>query len=89
MSRHQVEIHSAGPHSYRVLVDGADIAKGLVGLTLRMGVDQVPSLELDLQLVDVAGLGPVEAEVVLGEGAHEALVALGWTPPADSQCDPA
>lgn len=81
MTRHQVEIRNTGPHTYRVLIDGADIAKGLAGLTLRMGVDRAPMLELDLQLVDVAGLGSVEAEVALGEGAHEALVALGWTPP--------
>lgn len=83
MSRHQVEIVSDGPLKHRVLIDGADIAKSLAGLTVHMGAGELPRIELDVQMVDVSRLGSLEAEVVLGAGAHDALVALGWTPPAD------
>ena len=55
MGRHRVEVHQDSPTRYRVLIDGTDIAMGLAGLTLRMAADQVPRLELDLQLVDMAG----------------------------------
>ncbi|MEW5658341.1 hypothetical protein ABGT92_23845 [Streptomyces cinereoruber] len=88
MGRHHVEVHQDGPARYRVLIDGMDITKGLAGLSLHMGVDQVPRLELDLLLVDMADLGPIEAEVRLRKATHEALVVLGWTPPAAEQRDP-
>lgn len=88
MGRHHVEVHQDSPSRYRVLIDGTDIAKGLTGLTLRLGADQVPRLELDLQLADMTGLGPIEAEVHLRKASHEALVALGWTPPASERRDP-
>ncbi|MFD4912841.1 hypothetical protein ACFWNR_06415 [Streptomyces virginiae] len=81
MSRHQVEIHPDSLDRCRVLVDGVDIARGLVGLHLRMGVGEIPQLDLDLKVIDVTRLGSVETEVALGAGVHEALVALGWTPP--------
>lgn len=81
MSRHQVEIHQEGPEKYHVLIDGVDIAHGIVGLSLRMSVGEVPRVALDLDLIDVTQLGSVEAEVILRSGTHEALVALGWTPP--------
>lgn len=83
MSRHQVEIGSSGlTHSLKI--DGHDISCGATGLTLDMGVaGTLPRLQVDLQLIDVSTVSSIEAEVVLGAGAHEALVALGWTPPAD------
>lgn len=84
MSRHQVEIHQESPYKYRVLVDGVDIARSLTRLTLRMGVGEIPELDLGLQVIDVTQLGSIEAEVLLGAGVHEALVALGWTPPEGS-----
>ncbi|MEV5592224.1 hypothetical protein [Streptomyces sp. NPDC052496] len=81
MSRHQVEIKSDGPYHHQVLIDGANIAHALSGLTLHMRSCMVPRLELDVQLVDVTQLGSVEAEVVLGAGVTDMLTALGWTPP--------
>jgi hypothetical protein len=81
VTRHQVEIHQDSPDRYRVLIDGTDIARGLASLTVRMEVGRVPQAELVLQLVDVTQLGSIEAEVVLTAGAHDVLVALGWTPP--------
>ncbi|MDF6043241.1 hypothetical protein LRD69_14000 [Streptomyces sp. JH14] len=84
MSRHQVEIGSDGlKHSLKI--DGHDISQGATGLTLTMGcAGTLPQLEVDLQLIDVSTVGSIEAEVILGAGVHDVLVALGWTPPADS-----
>lgn len=83
MSRHQVEIHQERPDKYRVLIDGVDIAHDIAGLSLRMSVGYLPQVELDLTMIDVTRLGSMEAEVILGAGAHETLVALGWTPPEE------
>ncbi|MFD9603308.1 hypothetical protein [Streptomyces sp. NPDC059970] len=83
MSRHQVAIGSDSPLRRRVVIDGTDIAKGLAGLTVHVHAGEVPRVELDVHLTDVSRLGSVEAEVALSAGSHEALVALGWTPPAD------
>lgn len=68
------------PGRSEILVDGYDVAHGLHSLTLCAGVDEVPQLELNLLLaeVDVGG----EVTVLVVPGTHEALVALGWTPPA-------
>ncbi|SFT31827.1 hypothetical protein [Streptomyces sp. ok210] len=83
MSRHQVEIGSDGlKHS--LTIDGHDISRGATGLTLTMGcAGTLPQLEVDLQLIDVSTVGSIEAEVILGAGVQDVLVALGWTPPAD------
>lgn len=84
MSRHHVEIRSDGPFKHQVLIDGQDIARSLAGLSLNIGVDEVPRLVLDLQLVDVSGFGSTEAEVLLGGGVAKTLIKLGWTPPEEA-----
>lgn len=82
MSRHQFEIKSDGrPGCYQILIDGTDIAQGVTELDLSMRLNEVPTVTLDLKLIDVTELGSIEAEVMLGAGVHDALVALGWTPP--------
>lgn len=43
-----------------VELDGKDIAGGLRGLTLRMGVNEIPQLTLDIIAHPVAYEGPVE-----------------------------
>lgn len=83
MSTHKVSITGDGKPGYQVVVDGVDLSKGLVGISLQMEVDRVPELTLDIQLVDVTELKDIEAKVILGAGAHDALVALGWRPPSD------
>ncbi|MFJ6293207.1 hypothetical protein ACIQJX_07585 [Streptomyces griseoviridis] len=81
MSSHHVEIrvdHNVG----QILIDGHDIAKGVRSLTFEAGVAQaVPTLTLNLRLVDVTELGSAEARVILDEDTTEALRRLGWTPP--------
>jgi hypothetical protein len=81
---HRVEIRTNGTRG-QVLIDGHDIARAVTGLTFTAGVDQVvPSLQLDLQLIDVTELGSTETKVLLGETVTEALIALGWTPPKET-----
>ena len=85
MSRHQVEISTEGTRG-QVLIDGHDIAHGVSGLTFTAGIDQaVPTLCLDLVLIDVTKLRSTEAEVLLGYGVADTLVRLGWTPPETDQ----
>ncbi|MFD5111450.1 hypothetical protein ACFWNG_03895 [Streptomyces sp. NPDC058391] len=83
MSRHHVEIGSNGlTHSLKI--DGHDLSKDASGLTLTMGLaGTLPELQVDLRLIDVSTVESIEAEVILGAGTHEALVALGWAPPAN------
>ncbi|MGW1134571.1 hypothetical protein [Streptomyces griseoluteus] len=85
MSRHDVEISVEGSRG-KVLIDGQDIAHCVTDLTFKAGVGQdVPTLTLDLRFIDVPCLGSRETEVLLGQGAEEALVRLGWTPPHADQ----
>ncbi|MFH9977933.1 hypothetical protein ACH4ND_01470 [Streptomyces sp. NPDC017179] len=81
MTRHRVEVRTDGRHG-QVLIDGHDIARSVVGLTFTAGVREVPTLRLDLRLIDVTQLGSTEMEVLLGEGVAETLELLGWTAPA-------
>ncbi|MFE7954391.1 hypothetical protein [Streptomyces sp. NPDC057413] len=84
MTRHHVEIRTQGPRG-QVLIDGHDIARAVTSLSFKAGVGELPTLRLDLRLIDVTELGSAETQVVLGEGVPEALQALGWTPPAADQ----
>ncbi|MFD6474393.1 hypothetical protein ACFWEH_12945 [Streptomyces anulatus] len=82
MSTHRIEIGSDGlAHSLRI--DGHDISKGATGLTLTIGrAGELPELQVDLRPIDVSTAGAIEARVFLTPSAHDALVAIGWTPPA-------
>jgi len=83
VTSHRVEIGTTRD-GHSLAIDGHDLSRAVTGLALTMGLaGTMPVLELDLQLIDVSTLGSVEAEVILGAGVHEALVVLGWTPPAD------
>ncbi|MFG3228124.1 hypothetical protein ACGF07_25530 [Kitasatospora sp. NPDC048194] len=40
-----------------------------------------------LTLVDVTTTSDAEPSYILGHGTYEALVAMGWTPPATTEGD--
>ena len=84
---HKVSITGNGVTETSVVVDGVDLARGLTGLELTMGVGQIPQLTLDVQLIDTTEIQDIEARVYLSPASHDALVALGWTPPADAAQD--
>ncbi|BBA99267.1 hypothetical protein RVR_5811 [Actinacidiphila reveromycinica] len=82
---HKVSITSDGPTKASVVVDGVDLAAGLTGLTLTMGVGQIPQLTLDVQMIDVTEIHDIDAQVLIPDTARNVLTTLGWTPPHDSE----
>lgn len=67
----------------RLAIEGTDVTSDVREAELRLRPGLPPRLVIEVDLVDVSTLGALDAEVVLGSG-HDALVALGWTPPKDS-----
>jgi hypothetical protein len=71
-----------------VELDGQRIESAIRGLTLSAHVGYLPTLEVDFAVasdVDVEG----EVRWYIPPSTHDALVALGWTPPVapmDVQC---
>lgn len=82
MTRHRVEIRTEGTRG-QVLIDGHDIARAVSALSFDANAGEIPTLRLDLQLIDVTELGSTEAEVLLGVEVGETLKRLGWTPPEE------
>lgn len=82
MTTHNVEIRVEGTRG-KVLIDGHDIARGVVGLTFEAGIDGPPRLRLELNLINVTTIDSTQAEVLLGDGVADALTALGWAAPRD------
>ncbi|MFF9271140.1 hypothetical protein [Streptomyces rochei] len=86
MSKHgtrpgKLRIVSTGGPGAQVEVDGENIASILTGLTLRMGVGDMPTATLDLVVYDLGTEAEVRFEVP--DECRDLLVRLGWTPPAE------
>ncbi|MFK0140711.1 hypothetical protein [Streptomyces murinus] len=65
-----------------VELDGHDIARALVGLSVRLTGDPVATATLDVIAEELpAQMG--EVQVYLPDATKELLVRLGWTPPAE------
>lgn len=79
MSRHQVEI-TVEDGGHRVTLDGADITNSISRADLALRPGRPAQLTIEVDLIDVTTFSDADTQVVLGDG-HEALVALGWTPP--------
>ncbi|MEU5596826.1 hypothetical protein [Streptomyces sp. NPDC020298] len=64
-----------------VELDGHDIARALVGLSLKLDGNPVAEVRLDV----IAEELPTEAKVraYLPDATKDLLVRLGWTPPAE------
>lgn len=71
-----------GEHS-TVTLDGHDIARALTGLTLTLGVGQVPTATLDLLLLDITEVQDAETRILVPDATRDVLTALGWTAPAE------
>jgi hypothetical protein len=77
----RLKIDSTGAGTSRVEVNGVNLAHALVGYDIRDRVGGVPNVTLHL-----LGTGSVElaqVDVQLRPEVAEALIALGWTPPAE------
>ncbi|GHH30229.1 hypothetical protein [Streptomyces rubradiris] len=70
-----------GRAGWAVELDGHDISRALVGLSLKLDSSPLAEARLDV----IAEELPIEAQVhvVLPDATKELLVRLGWTPPAE------
>ncbi|MEV4096969.1 hypothetical protein [Streptosporangium saharense] len=66
-----------------VRLNGQDIAQDLRGLSLALGTDRFPKVELDLAVFEVVQLDLEDVQVHIPTSTHELLTRLGWTPPPD------
>lgn len=73
------------PGSTGIHLDGHDVARTVRALTLSLGPDRLPSVELDVLVFGEMELDVEGAQVLLPEATRELLVRLGWTPPAEPE----
>lgn len=79
---HRLAITARGLGS-TVHLDGHDIGSALTGLTLTLSAGQAPTATLDLAIHNVTELQDSETRILIPDATRDALIALGWTPPAD------
>lgn len=65
-----------------VEVDGQDITNGVRALTLHARAGDLTELHLDMAVHETTTVTG-EAQVFMGDSARDALMRLGWTPPAN------
>lgn len=80
-----ISISNMRPSIAKIEIDGVDISNAIRSFTLTHGYGQHPVLELELALIDVTTLDAPEAEYLLTSATRDALLAMGWTPPAAEQ----
>ncbi|MFC4006625.1 hypothetical protein ACFOY2_05295 [Nonomuraea purpurea] len=78
---------SGGPLSYEVAIDGRDVSRGVRRLSIEVDPrNNGPRVETELAIdaIEVTALGARDPEFVVSmpDEARDALIALGWTPPA-------
>lgn len=72
------------PGYYRITIDDTDITRALTSVNLSLAGGEPPRALLDVLLV--GGSEPIVldgVELRIPPSTHAALVAMGWTPPAD------
>lgn len=79
----RIHIRDAAATDASIVVDGQDLANVTRAFTLRSRVGDIPVLTVELQLVAGAELDAAGVVVSLGPETRAALIALGWTPPAE------
>jgi hypothetical protein len=65
-----------------VEVDGVDISRALIGLSLNIRAGDMPSVVLDV-IVEEVPTQLDEVRAYLPDATKELLVRLGWTPPVE------
>lgn len=84
MNPRQIKITSTSSRDATVELDGHDISRSLTGVQIDMNAGSCPEVTLEVAVgtfVTFEG----KARVQIDWSAHEALLALGWTPPATTQ----
>lgn len=70
-------------NSARVTVDGVDISSAVTAVTVHADAWERARVTLELNIHDVTRVSSPETELLIPEATTKALVALGWTPPAE------
>lgn len=83
MSKHTLNIRKLDTYGHEVILDGADIANGIDGLTITMHAGQPTSVELSIPIIDVTEVQDAETRILVPDATRDALIALGWTPPTE------
>jgi hypothetical protein len=87
MSTHHVTVTAQGAEQ-RITIDGKDVTHDLQSADIELRPGRPARMTIEVDLIDVTRLCDPETVVVLGRG-HDALVALGWTPPAGASSNTA
>jgi hypothetical protein len=80
----KVRITDVRINTAKVEIDGVDVSSATRALMFRHEVGHRPELELELGVFDVSEIDSPDVKIMITPSTHEALVALGWTPPASS-----
>lgn len=70
---------------HSLIVDGIDLSKGVRSAELTLASGELPMLVVDPIIMNLDGAELEHARVVVTDQAAEALVALGWTPPEETE----
>jgi hypothetical protein len=76
----RVEIEGTGFKTASITIDGVDVSQYVVAYDLQQKADLPPVLTLHLRGGTIYR-GEASVVLLLPEGLHEALTALGWVPP--------
>ncbi len=68
-------------HVDECVINGVDVRNAVRGLTYRYETGYVPTLTLDLPIVDATEMGSDGVKVVMPAATRDLLIAAGWTPP--------
>ena len=70
------------PGGTQIELDGVDIAHAVTGLSLHIGVDNLPTAVFDVALREL-DTDLEQPRVTVPDETRDLLVRLGWTPPAE------
>lgn len=80
MSKVHIEVSPNGRDG-KVIIDGHDIAPSTRGFRLSADVRSIPTLQLDLAIIDSTRIESQHVEVYLDPATAAYLERAGWTPP--------
>ncbi|MER6942506.1 hypothetical protein ABT294_00660 [Nonomuraea sp. NPDC000554] len=84
MQRHKVTItpNANGFGAHQLHVDGQDLSRGVRSLQMSLDPGDAPRIELEMGIVEVEQMEFETPHLYISDATRDALVALGWTPPA-------
>ena len=83
---HTVHLSSDGVR-HKLIIDGIDLSRGARSAQLTLTTGELPTLTFEPIIFHLDATDIEAARVVVTDQAAAALVALGWTPPAEQAGD--